>query len=355
VKKGVENDTQTDANSIYQKITGKKLTLLGVFTALLAMSLLIDCLVGPAWLSVREVFSAILLPHNSDQLTNAIVWKIRLPTALMAIAVGMSLGIAGAEMQTILDNPLASPYTLGISAGAGFGAALAVVLGVGVLPFGGEYLISINAFCFALLTSLLIYFMGKARKVTSETMVLTGIALLFLFNSLQALLQFIASQEALQMIVFWMFGSLTKANWSKLGIIYLMLLLIVPMLAKDAWKLTALRLGDEKAKGLGINVENLKLKVFILVSLLTSVAVCFVGTIGFIGLVGPHVARMLVGEDQRFFLPLSALAGALLLSSASIVSKTIVPGAIFPIGIITSLIGIPFFFSLILTKRRRYW
>ncbi|GAB6156481.1 hypothetical protein JCM17380_52330 [Desulfosporosinus burensis] len=129
----------------------------------------------------------------------------------------------------------------------------------------------------------------------------------------------------------------------------------VPMIAKDTWKLTALKLGDEKAKSLGINVERLRLKTFVLISLLTASAVCFVGTIGFIGLVGPHIARMLVGEDQRFFLPLSALGGALLLSVASIGSKMIIPGAIFPIGIVTSLIGVPFFFSLILTQKREYW
>lgn len=351
----MEKKADIKAKEIYDEITGRKYALLFLFAAACVLALIIDILVGPAWLSIQEVFSAIFLANSSDPTTNVIVWTIRLPTALMAIAVGAALGIAGAEMQTILDNPLASPYTLGVSAGAGFGAALAIVLGVGIVPYAGEYLVSINAFFFSLLTCLLIYFIGKARRVTAETMVLAGIALLFLFQSLLALLQYIASEEALQVIVFWLFGSLLKTTWPKLAVVAAVLIIVVPLIAKDAWKLTALKLGDEKAKSLGIDVEKLRLKAFMLISLLTAAAVCFVGTIGFIGLVGPHIARMLVGEDQRFFLPMSALGGAALLSVASIGGKVIIPGAIFPIGIVTSLIGVPFFFSLILTKRRGYW
>ncbi|AEG13762.1 ABC-type transporter, integral membrane subunit [Desulfofundulus kuznetsovii DSM 6115] len=342
------------AKEIYDEITERKYALLLLLAVTCVLTLVVDILVGPAWLSIQEVFSAIFLANPSES-AHVIVWTIRLPTALMAIAVGATLGIAGAEMQTILDNPLASPYTLGVSAGAGFGAALAIVLGVGVVPYVGEYLVSINAFFFSLLTCLIIYFIGQARKMTAETMVLAGIALQFLFHSLLALLQYIASEEALQAIVFWLFGSLSKTTWPKLGFVATVLIIIIPLLARDAWKLTALRLGDEKAKSLGIDVEKLRKKTLLLISLLTAAAVCFVGTIGFIGLVGPHIARMLVGEDQRFFIPMSALGGAVLLSAASIGSKVIIPGAIFPIGIVTSLIGIPFFFSLILTRRGGYW
>lgn len=343
------------AREVYQKITGRKYRMVTVFLLLSLTALLVDILVGPAMLTIQGVMTAIFRPESCEPLSKVIVWTLRLPTALMALVVGAALGAAGAEMQTILDNPLASPYTLGVASGAGFGAALAIVLGVGVIPGGGQYLISVNAFFFAMLSCFLIYFIGRTRTLSTNTMVLVGIALLFLFQSLLALLQYIASEGDLQAIVFWMFGSLLKTTWPKLGIVCLVLLICLPLLAIDSWKLTALRLGDEKAQSLGINVERLKLKAFILISLLAAAAVSFVGTIGFIGLVGPHVARMLVGEDQRFFLPMSALAGALLLSCASIGSKTVVPGAIFPIGIITSLIGVPFFISLILRKRRDYW
>jgi iron complex transport system permease protein len=133
------------------------------------------------------------------------------------------------------------------------------------------------------------------------------------------------------------------------------LVVLLPLMARRAWQLTALRLGEDKARSFGIDVRRMRLETILAVSLLAAVPVAFVGTIGFVGLVGPHIARMLIGEDQRFFLPASALAGALMLSATSIVSKSIVPGVIFPIGVITALVGVPFFFSLILTSRRRAW
>ncbi|MFN8632949.1 MAG: iron ABC transporter permease [Chloroflexota bacterium] len=319
------------------------------------VTLFTDILVGPSGVSFQDALGAIFSPATAEPTTVVIVWTFRLPIALMALIVGASLGVAGAEMQTVLDNPLASPYTLGVSAAAGFGAALAIVFGVGLIPVDRDYLIPINAFAFSLLTCLLISFVGKEAGRSSESMVLTGIALLFFFQALLSMLQFRATTEALQEIVFWLFGSLQKTNWTKLGIVATFLVLVLPILMRDAWKLTALRLGDDKARGLGINVGRLKMKTFVLISLLTAIAVSFVGTIGFIGLVGPHIARMLVGEDQRYFLPLSALAGAALLSAASVGSKVIVPGVIYPIGIVTSLIGIPFFLSLILSRKAGYW
>lgn len=319
------------------------------------LTLFVDIAVGPAWLSISEILSAIFKPNSVSPATSVIVWSLRLPIALMAVVVGASLSIAGAEMQTILGNPLASPYTLGISAAAGFGAALALVFGVGIIPYGEHFMVPINAFFFAMLTCLLIYAIARRSKLSTEAMVLAGVAILFLFQSATALLQYVASEQQLQAVVFWLFGDLFRTTWIKLAIAASTLIVTVSVLAKDAWKLTAMRLGDEKAKGLGINVERLRLKVFIWVSILIGAAVCFVGTIGFIGLAGPHIARMLVGEDQRFFLPTSALAGAVLLSAASAVSKLVIPGAILPIGIVTSFIGVPFFIALTLKRRRGYW
>ena len=271
------------------------------------------------------------------------------------MVVGASLAIAGAEMQTILNNPLASPFTLGISAAASLGAALAVIVGVGVLPVGGNLLVTANAFAFAMLASLVVYGCSRMRGATTESMVLVGIALVFLFGALLALLQYVASPEALQQIVFWTLGSLGRATWGKAAITTLLLAVAIPYFLANSWKLTALRLGDDKAQSLGVNTDRLRLNVLIAVSILASTAVAFVGTVGFVGLVGPHVARMLVGEDQRYFLPTSALAGALLLSLTSIVSKSLIDGVVLPVGIITSLVGIPFFFSLILLKRRSMW
>lgn len=339
----------------YRRMAQRRLLLLICLAGALAVTVAIDIAWGPARLSVLEVVRAIVTPDSVSDGRRVIVWDIRMPVALMAVLVGASLATAGAEMQTILNNPLASPFTLGISAAASFGAALALVLGVSLLPVAGNLFVTVDAFIFAMLASLLVYFFSKVRGVTTESMVLVGIALVFLFGSLLALLQYIASEQALQQIVFWTMGSLARATWGKVGVAAVLLGGTVPYFYAQGWKLTALRLGEEKAHSLGVDTQRLRLNILIAVSVLASVAVAFVGTVGFVGLVGPHVARMLVGEDQRYFLPASALAGALLLSATSIVSKTLVPGVLLPIGIITSLVGIPFFFSLILTRRRQLW
>jgi iron complex transport system permease protein len=345
----------SDARRLYSRITHRKGLIVAGLLVTLIVSLIVDIGIGPARLRPLEVLQAIFFPSSVDVASAAILWDIRLPIALMAVVVGASLAVAGAEMQTILNNPLASPFTLGVSAAAGFGAALAIVLGIAVIPVLGPLLIAGNAFVFALLASMLIYAFSTLRGATSETMVLLGIALVFLFTALLALLQYIASEQALQQVVFWSLGSLAKANWTKVAICAAVLVGCLPLFAISAWRLTTLRLGDEAARALGLNVERLRLNVLVAVSILAAASVAFVGTIGFVGLVGPHVARMLVGEDQRYFLPASALAGAVLLSLTSIVSKSIVPGVVVPVGIITSLVGVPFFLSLILSRRRQFW
>lgn len=352
---GREESYHRNAVEIYRSVSGKKSIFLLLFTLACLLVFITDISMGPAWLPIKTIFMGVFSPESIDKTSRVIIWAIRLPTAIMAVVVGAALGIAGVEMQTILNNPLASPYTLGVSAGAGFGAALALILGVGIVPHEGEFFVPVNAFFFALLTSMGIYLIAKIKGATTETMVLAGIALLFLFHSMLALLEYTASEEALQAIVFWLFGSLLKATWRKVGITFVVLLFVALLLIKDAWRLTTLRLGDERAKSLGVDVEKLRLKVLILISLLTAIAVCFVGTIGFVGLVGPHMARMLVGEDQRYLLPMSALGGAFILSTASLFSKIVVPGTIFPIGIITSFVGVPFFMFLILKRRRGFW
>jgi heme/hemin ABC transporter, permease protein len=180
---------------------------------------------------------------------------------------------------------------------------------------------------------------------------LVGIALLFLFQSILSLIQFIAAPEISQQILFWLFGSLTKATWETVAVTAAVTAVCVLLLSRDVWKLTALRLGEERAVGLGINLQLLRLKTLVLVAVMTATAISFVGVIGFIGLVAPHVARILLGEDQRFFLPGAMLAGAAFLSVASVLSKVIIPGALFPVGIVTSFVGVPFFFWIVLTKR----
>lgn len=345
---------QTGRGAYRALVRRKKLVLIAL-TVVLVVSVIADLGLGPASYSMREVVLALFGSEAVPHQVGVVLWDIRMPVALTAVVVGAALSAAGAQMQTILNNPLASPFTLGISAAASFGASLALVFGVGLLPFAIEYVVSINALIMAMAAALFIHLMSQKRGVTVETIVLLGITLVFTFNALLALVQFLASEQALAAVVFWTMGSLTRATWPKLAIMTLVLALSLPVFVRRAWALTALRLGDDKAASFGVNIRRVRLETMLVVSVLAAVPVAFVGTIGFIGLVGPHIARMLIGEDQRFFLPASVLSGAAMLSLTSVISKSILPGSIIPIGIITALVGVPFLFSLIMTNRGRAW
>ena len=347
-------DTARAIVSTHGAVMTRRMTWLVVVAAALCVMTVIDILTGPAFLNVGDVIHALFFPATADPTVQAIVHAIRLPMTLMALIVGASLGLAGAGMQTILGNPLASPYTLGFSAAAGFGAALTILFGI-TLPFFPALSVPMMAFLAASLACALVYGLAHLRGATAEVMILAGIATLFLFQSMQSLVQYMAAPEVLQEIVFWLFGSLLKATWYSVEVASVLLAIGGLIMMRDAWRLTALRLGDARARSIGVNVTTLRLRSFLVVSLLTAGAVAFVGTIGFVGLVAPHLARMLVGEDQRVFLPMSSLFGAFVMIGASILSKLISPGNVVPIGIVTALIGVPFLFALILTRRQRHW
>lgn len=346
--------TTLDAGALmdnYRAIIRRRVGLLALLVGLIIASMLLDFTLGPSGLSLDVLGQTLLHPQSVDAGTRVIVWDIRMPYALMAIVVGLTLGLAGAEMQTILNNPLASPFTLGVSSAAAFGAALAIVLGIGIPGIPAQWFISANAFIFALLAALLLDGITRWTQVATSGVVLFGIALVFTFNALVSMLQFIANEDTLQGLVFWTMGSIARASWEKLGILLLALAVIMPLSMLSAWKLTSLRLGEDRAISFGINVRRLRLTTLLRISILSALSVAFVGPIGFIGLVAPHIARMLFGEDHRFYLPGSALIGALVLSLASIVSKNLIDGVIIPVGIVTSLVGVPFFITIIVRHR----
>lgn len=340
------------AGKSYSAQVSRRVTVLLVVTGLLFFSFVWDVAHGPANYPLQVVIETLLDKTAHGIKHEVIIWDYRMPVAVTAVLVGAMLAVAGAEMQTILNNPLAEPFTLGVSSAASFGAAIAIIFGWSLIPGVGSLLVTVNAFVFALLTCGFLLIATKIKGVGSETMVLFGIAIFFTFNALLAMTQYMASEDQLARIVFWMMGSLARASWDKIALGAGLLAIIIPFCMMRTWKLTALRMGEETAQSMGVDVARLRVEILICVSLLAATAVAFVGTVGFVGLVGPHIARMLVGEDQRFFLPLSALIGALVLSLTSILSKSITPGVIYPIGIITALIGVPVFVSLILHTRR---
>lgn len=336
----------------YTRLIHRRRLLLLAISILTLLCFLADLSLGQAHYSPTQVLAA-LWDSQAPLSVQVILWDIRLPVALTALVVGASLSVAGVQMQTVLGNPLASPFTLGLSAAASFGAALGLILGISILPASAvSFAIPANAFLVSMLAALFIYRLSQKRGITTEMIVLLGTTLVFTFTALLEALQYVAPDQALSAVVFWTMGSLSRSNWLKLAIMSGVLLTVSLIFARNAWALTALRLGEARASSLGIPVAHLRLKGILLGSLLASVCVSFVGTIGFVGLVGPHIARLLVGEDQRFLLPASALCGACMLSAASVLSKTLVQGQALPIGIVTSLVGVPLFFILILRTRK---
>ena len=338
----------------YDRRVRWRIVVLAILVSTALCGFVLDLCTGPASLSPAQVFRGLFDPAGMNRGLVSIVWDVRLPMALLALGVGAALALAGAEMQTVLDNPLASPFTLGMSSAATFGAALAIVLNLAIPGVPQGWIISANAFLFALGSAMLLQVLARLRGVGGpETIVLFGIALLFSFNALVALLQFVASEQALQQLVFWTLGSLSRATLDKAGVIGIVIAVTLPFSLAAAWQLTALRLGHERAASLGVRVRRLRFVALARISLLTGTAVAFVGVIGFVGLIAPHIARLLVGEDHRFFLPASALAGAAVMAFASVASKIILPGVLIPIGIVTALVGIPAFLAIILTSGPR--
>lgn len=347
----LSSNTAGLAETQYQHLIRTRWLLVAALVCVIVLSMLADFTLGPSALTVSDLFHTLLQPSMAEPTVRVIVWEFRLPYAMMAIAVGMALGLAGAEMQTILNNPLASPFTLGISSAAAFGASLAIVLNLSLPGLPHSWMVAGNAFVFAVVSALMLDAAARWGALSSSGLVLFGIAMVFSFNALVSLMQFVASAEDLQSLVFWTMGSLSRATWPKVGAMLLAVALIWPLAMRDAWKLTALRLGEDRAFSFGINVQRLRLTSLLRISLLAALAVSFVGTISFIGLIAPHIARRLFGEDHRFYLPGSALVGAMILSLASIASKNISSGVIVPVGIVTSLVGVPFFLSVVLRRQ----
>jgi iron complex transport system permease protein len=336
----------------YGHFARRRKWILVLLLAVLAACFLVDISLGPSNLPVADVLRGLWAPGELDNAQRVIIWQVRLPYATMALIVGASLGLAGAEMQTALNNPLASPFTLGVSAAAAVGASLAVVSGLTWVVGNENLAVPVLAFVAATMATGLIQLLAWRQGASVDTVVLFGIALLFTFEAMLWLLQYVADSNALQQIVFWTMGSLGRATWFKIGIVTAVLAVCSLWSTRTAWSLTALRSGEEQARSIGVAVERVRLLTLLRVSLLAATALSFVGTIGFVGLVGPHIARMLLGEDHRYLLPGAALSGALMLSAASILSKSLVPGVVLPIGIVTALVGVPLFMVLILRQRR---
>jgi iron complex transport system permease protein len=353
--------SKIDVKNLYSKGRKRKvLVILSIFLALILVAI-VSLSFGAASPGIGEALNVIgaklfpflnINPGATDVQT--IIWNIRLPRIVLAIVAGAGLAAAGATMQGILRNPLVSSYVLGISSAAGFGAALAIIFGFGIISAVGGYLIIGNAFIFCLLAMLLVFFIARVRGMSSETVILAGVAVGFLFSALLSLLQYIAPQEnALQAIVFWLMGGLLGANWGDLTVCIPIVAIAVILMIFQAWNINIMSMGEDVAVSLGVNSKRVLGINMILETIATASIIAFTGVIGFVDLIAPHIARMLIGNDHRYLIPCSILVGSLMLLASDTVGRLIIMPVEIPVGIVTSLLGVPFFIYLLVSKRRQ--
>lgn len=320
-----------------------------IFAALWSMS------AGSADLSAPEILHTLL--HRDGGKNATIIWNVRLPRAATAIVIGMGLAVAGCVMQNVLRNPMASASTLGVSQGACFGAAVGIVFFEGGVQVGNTTanftvtnpaLVSGFAFSGGMITTLVILALSRVRRSSPSTMVLAGVALSSIFSGMTTVIQYFVDDVKLASLVYWTFGSLTKAGWIEIGMMGATATITFAYFWCHRLNLNAMEAGIATAKSLGVPVDSLTVTGMILCALVSSVSVAFAGSIGFIGLIAPHIMRKFLGNDYRFLLPGSALGGAILLLAADVASRMILPPAVLPIGALTSFLGAPLFLYLCL-------
>ncbi len=302
-----------------------------------------------------ECFSIVIhhiFEGPADEIKDFIVWDRRLPMALMAVVVGVGLAVAGATMQSVLKNPLADSYTTGISSGASFGATLAIVTGITLAA--GTWGLVANAFLFSLVPMAVILIISSIRNSSPTTMILSGIAIMYALDAVTTVIRLHADPDALKEVYYWGVGSLGYANWENIPIAIGVTAAGVIIMQIFSKILNILATGDESAKSLGIDANKARMFSLLVVSLTTAAIVSFTGTIGFVGLVCPHIARMFIGSDNRFLIPASAATGALLVLVADIIARWIAPSSL-QVGVVLSFIGGPMFLYILLRQRREVW
>jgi iron complex transport system permease protein len=336
----------------------RALALTLLLAGLLVGGVVLSAITGQLPITPTEVAGSLLRAIGidtdwapTDPIVESTLWVVRFPRIVMALVVGAALAVAGAVMQAIFGNPLAEPGVVGVSSGAALGAASAIAVGASVLGVAG---VAVAAFLGGLVATLLVYVVSRAGGRTEVvTLLLTGIAVNAIAQAGIAFVLFIADSASREQIVFWQLGSLGGSLWSQVLVVAVVTVPGVVIALALARRYDLLALGERNARHLGVDVERLRLVSIVLVALLTGAAVAFAGIIAFVGLVVPHLIRMIIGPAHRGLVLASALGGGALLVIADLMTRTLVAGAELPIGMLTSLVGGPFFFWLLYRQRRR--
>ena len=339
----------------YARHVRRKVALGCALLCLIVLIAAISLRTGAYPIGLGELVHAMF--SQPDKATAHVLWNIRMPQVLAALLAGACLGLSGAAMQNVLRNPLASPFTLGVSQGAVFGATFAIiVLGAGTavasetagVGASSPYVLVVCAFVGSLVTVAALVLLSSLRDLSPAALILAGVAMSAFFGSATMLLQYFASENQVASAVFWTFGDLKKAQWPELALIAVILLPTSGYFLWKAWHFNAMIWGDDTARSLGVRVASLRLTALVLAALVASVTTAFVGVIGFVGLIAPHLVRMIIGEDHRFLFPYAALAGGLLLLVADLLARTVMAPIVLPVGILASFAGGPVFLYLLL-------
>lgn len=359
-------ETEQGIKDAYGRYTSRRLLFILAFIVVVIILFFVSLVIGTRELSVSEVYT-FLINHLKgvvyDRTTqyelwydDNLIWNYRVPRALFAIIAGAGLAVAGSAMQSVMKNPLADPYTTGISSGAMLGVSLAMVLGFAAGNGGIDgYGTVINAMIFAMIPVLVIYVMSPFLNRSPSTLILAGTAVSYLFSSLTSLLLVSTSSATLATVYEWQVGNFIDLGWNSIPFVLVTCTIGTAILMVLSNKLNLMSLDDKDAKALGLDSEKLRLVCLIILSFMAASVISFVGIIGFVGLIVPHMVRMIIGSDYRFVIPASVAVGGTFLLGCDIISRAINVNAIIPVGVITALIGAPIFLYLIIRQKRGVW
>lgn len=354
-----KNEKTLSVSEQYNVAKAKKIAIILILLALVFLFFVVSVFVGSGTLSFKEVFLAIF--NKGSETARLIVRRIRFPRVIAALIAGGGLAVSGLVMQTVLKNPLASPTTLGVSNAAVFGANFAIiVVGAGAfhsthgswLSISNPYLVSTFSFLSAIIAAGSILLLARLKNLNASAIVLAGVAVSAIFQAGTTLIQYFASDTQVASAVYWTFGDLGRASYKTDLIMFIVVAVSTLFFFLKRWDFSAMSGGIAYAKTLGVNTRFMTIMSLLLASLITSVTVSFLGIIGFVGLTAPQFMKRIVGDDYRFLLPSSFLAGALLLLISDILGRLPIFGTSVPVGVVTSLIGGPVFLAILLRRKK---
>lgn len=354
-----KNEKTLSVSEQYNVVRAKKIAIIFILLALVFLFFVASVFVGSGTLSFKEVFLAIF--NKGSETARLIVRRIRFPRVIAALIAGGGLAVSGLVMQTVLKNPLASPTTLGVSNAAVFGANFAIiVVGAGAfhsthgswLSISNPYLVSTFSFLSAIIAAGSILLLARLKNLNASAIVLAGVAVSAIFQAGTTLVQYFASDTQVASAVYWTFGDLGRASYKTDLIMFIVVAVSTLFFFLKRWDFSAMSGGIAYAKTLGVNTRFMTIMSLLLASLITSVTVSFLGIIGFVGLTAPQFMKRIVGDDYRFLLPSSFLAGALLLLISDILGRLPIFGTSVPVGVVTSLIGGPVFLAILLRRKK---